>query len=103
MPKLLNNPNSAAGILRETKAEALWDLEKPLEALDAQVEAATRKPKSFKTNLRLARFYATLGQSEKANETIKSLAKEHKHALLPERRSPHCLYKRETPKRQNQC
>jgi tetratricopeptide (TPR) repeat protein len=69
--------------LLESRSRALWGIGKTQEALAAQIEAAQLAPASFKINLRLARLYAALGQTEKAKEAIQTVADKHKHALLP--------------------
>ena len=81
-PKLLNDSSTAANLF-ECRSKALWGIGNREESLAAQVEAAKLVPKSFKINLRLARLYAKLGQTEKAKESIEGFSDKHKHSLLP--------------------
>ncbi len=81
-PKLLNNSSTAAGLL-ESRSKALWGIGETQEALNAQIEAAKIAPKSFKINLRLARLYTQLKQTEQAKMVIDTVSERHKHALIP--------------------
>lgn len=80
--KLLNEGIMASGIL-QARADALWRMERKDEAVQSAREALALSPKSWRINLKLARYLTFMGDGRKAHAEIETAISDHKGSFLP--------------------
>lgn len=81
LPQLLFVGGSGAGVL-QARAQALWSLKQKKEAIE-DARKAVDLDQSFRSHLRLARFFAEDGQSRAAQAESADAIELHRDSLLP--------------------
>lgn len=84
--RALFDHGSAVGGIMQARAEALWSLGKPKEAIESLEKAHQLYPKSLKLMIELARWKYIQGDLEGCKAILEKAIKEHDEDLLP------CLY-----------
>lgn len=84
--RALFDHGSAAGGVWQARAEALWNLEKRREAVEALTKAHELYPKSLKLMVELARWKYRIGDLKGSRDVLEQALEEHTEDMLP------CLY-----------
>lgn len=73
----------STGAVYQSRAEALWYLNRKEEAIKSLETALEYYPKSLRMHLELARWLALNGQIREARKVLADMADEHEDSLLP--------------------